>query len=313
MSGASAGNTRASGLAIPVIVNAGAGNPHVSDRADALTRLFAAGGVRVDIKLAASGAELETLVREAVAKRPEMIVAAGGDGTVSSVAAALAGTRIILGVLPFGTLNHFAKDLHVPLTLEEAVRNIVDANVVEVDVGEVNGRVFINNSSLGMYPDMVRDRKRQQTRLGRGKWRSLVWASVAVLRRYPFLTVSIEVEGKKHRLRTPLVFIGNNEYVMSGFDIGARECIDAGALSIYIVRKHGRAALVRLALEALIGRLKQARDFEALTATDFTIETRHSHILVAADGEIERMKSPLHYRIRQRSLRVIVPHLPRAD
>jgi diacylglycerol kinase family enzyme len=313
VSGARAVNAKSLGVAIPVIINAGAGNPHVSDRADALTKLFAAGGVRVDVKLASSGADLDALVRECAAKHPPIMVAAGGDGTISSAAAALAGTDIILGVLPFGTLNHFAKDLRIPLTLAEAVQNIVDGNVVEVDVGEVNGRVFINNSSLGMYPDMVRDRKRQQTRLGRGKWRSLVWASVAVLHRYPFLTVSIDVQGKKHRLRTPLVFIGNNEYVMSGFDIGARESIDAGALSIYIVRKHGRASLVRLALEALIGRLKQARDFEALTATDVTIETRHSHILVAADGEIRRMKSPLHYRIRARSLRVIVPRIERAD
>jgi YegS/Rv2252/BmrU family lipid kinase len=306
-------SAKPSGAAIPVIINAGAGNPHVAGRVEALTKLFSASGVRVDVRLAKTGADVDTLVREAAAQKPHMLVAAGGDGTISSAAAALAGTGIILGVLPFGTLNHFAKDLRIPLTLAEAVQNIVDANVAEVDVGEVNGRVFINNSSLGMYPDMVRDRKRQQTRLGRGKLRSLVWASVAVFRRYPFLTVSIEVEGKKHRLRTPLVFIGNNEYVMSGFDIGARERVDAGALSIYIVRKHGRAALVRLALEALAGRLKQARDFEALSATEFTIETRHSRILVAADGEIRRMKSPLHYRIRARSLRVIVPRVERAD
>jgi YegS/Rv2252/BmrU family lipid kinase len=302
-----AGSATASGIAVPVIINAGAGNPHVEGRAEALTKLFADAGTRVDIRLAATGAELEALVRAAAEKRPPLMIAAGGDGTISSAAAVLAGTDTILGVLPFGTLNHFAKDLHIPLTLEEAVQNIVDANVVQVDVGEVNGRVFINNSSLGLYPDMVRDRKRQQTRLGRGKWRSLVWASVAVFRRYPFLAVSIEVDGKKRVLRTPLVFIGNNEYVMSGFDIGARECIDAGVLSLYIVRKHGRAALVRLALEMLTGRLKQARDFEALTTTEFTIETRHSHILVAADGEVQGMKSPLHYRIRPRSLRVIVP------
>jgi diacylglycerol kinase family enzyme len=189
------------------------------------------------------------------------------------------------------------------------VQNIVENNVIAVDVGEVNGRVFINNSSLGLYPDIVRDRERQQTRLGRGKWRSFLWASLAVLRRFPFLTVRLEVEGTRRGFVTPLVFIGNNEYTMEGFDIGVRESLERGMLSLYVVKKPGRAALVRLSLAALIGRLEQARDFEALAATEFVIETRRRSVLVAADGEVQRMKSPLHYRARPRSLRVIVPRV----
>ena len=292
---------------VPVIINAGAGNPHVDKRVKKLTELFLAGGLQVDIRLASSGEELDTLMRAAAAERPRLLVAAGGDGTISTAAAALVDSATVLGVLPFGTLNHFAKDLDIPLELEEAVGNIIDGNSIAVDVGEVNGRVFINNSSLGLYPDMVRDREHQHSRLGRGKFRSLVWASIAAFRRYPFLTVRLDVEGSKRVQVTPLVFVGNNEYSMEGFNIGERARIDGGRLSIYIVKKQGRAALVRLSLEALFGRLRQARDFEALTATDFVIETRHSRILVATDGEVQGMKSPLHYRIRPRSLRVIVP------
>jgi YegS/Rv2252/BmrU family lipid kinase len=292
---------------VPVIINAGAGNPHVSKRVEKLTELFLAGGLRIDARLASTGAELVTLIRAAANERPRLLVAAGGDGTISTAAEALAGTDTVLGVLPFGTLNHFAKDLRIPLELEEAVGIIIDGNSIAVDVGDVNGRVFINNSSLGMYPDIVRDRKRQETRLGRGKWRSLVWASIAAFRRYPFLTVRIEVDGTKRVAVTPLVFVGNNEYIMEGFNIGARERLDRGRLSIYIIKKHGRAALVRLALEALVGRLRQARDFEALMASDFVIDTRQKRILIAADGEVQPMEPPLHYRIRPRSLRVIVP------
>ena len=292
---------------IPVVINAGAGNPHVEKRVKTLTELFAVGDLRVDVRLASSGAELETLMRAAAAEHPRLLIAAGGDGTISTAAASLVDSGTVLGVLPFGTLNHFAKDLGIPLELEEAVGNIIDGQSIAVDVGEVNGRVFINNSSLGLYPDMVRDRERQQARLGRGKWRSLVWASIAALRRFPFLTVRLEVDGTKRVHVTPLVFVGNNEYGMEGFNIGARERIDAGRLSIYIVKKHGRAALVRLSLEALVGWLNQARDFEALTATDFVIDTRQARTLVATDGEVQPMKSPLHYRIRPKSLRVIVP------
>lgn len=271
--------------------------------------LFRAGGVDASVRLARTGADIERLVREAVAEHPRMLVAAGGDGTISTAAAAVAGTDIALGVLPFGTLNHFAKDLGIPLELEPSVQNIIDQNVIAVDVAEVNGHMFINNSSLGLYPDIVRDRERQQSRLGRGKWRSFAWASLEVLRRFPFLTVRIEIEATKRTFVTPIVFIGNNEYKMEGFDIGARETLERGVLSIYVVKKGGRASLVRLSLAALFGRLQQARDFEALTATELVIETRRSRLLVATDGEVRPMTSPLHYRIRPRGLQVIVPRV----
>ena len=292
---------------VPVIINAGAGNPHVEDRSRSLSELFLAGGIHADVRLARTGSDIDALVRAAVNEHPPMLIAAGGDGTISTAAAALAGTDIPLGVLPFGTLNHFAKDLGVPLELEASVRNIIENNVTAVDVAEVNGRVFINHSSLGLYPDMVRDRERQQSRLGRGKWHSFLWASLSVLRRFPFLVVRIEVESTKEDFVTPVVFIGNNEYQMQGFDIGARESLQGGVLSIYIVKKQRRAALVRLSLAALLGRLEQARDFEALTATELVIETHRTRVLVSADGEVQPMTSPLHYRIRPRALRVIVP------
>jgi diacylglycerol kinase family enzyme len=292
---------------VPVIINAGAGNPHVDDRSRTLTELFLVGGIHADVRLARTGSDIDALVRAAVNEHPPLLIAAGGDGTISTAAAALAGTDIPLGVLPFGTLNHFAKDLGIPLELEASVQNIIDNNVTAVDVAEVNGKVFINNSSLGLYPDMVRDRERQQSRLGRGKWRSVLWASLSVLRRFPFLVVRIELDSTKQDFVTPVVFIGNNEYQMQGFEIGARESLRGGVLSIYIVKRQRRAALVRLSFAALLGRLEQARDFEALTATELVIETHRKRVLVSTDGEVQPMTSPLHYRIRPKALRVIVP------
>lgn len=295
--------------AVPVIINAGAGNPHVEDRSRLLSELFLAGGIHADIRLARTGSDIETLVRAAAAEHPRMLIAAGGDGTISTAAAALSGTDIPLGVLPFGTLNHFAKDLGIPLELEASVQNILDNNVIAVDVAEVNGRVFINNSSLGLYPDIVRDRERQQSRLGRGKWRSFLWASLSVLRRFPFLIVRIEVESMTRDFITPVVFVGNNEYQMQGFDIGARESLGRGVLCVYIVKKQRRAALLRLSLAALLGRLEQERDFESLTTTELVIETNRKRVLVSTDGEVQPMSSPLHYRARPQALRVIVPRV----
>ncbi|MEO6362573.1 MAG: diacylglycerol kinase family protein [Caldimonas sp.] len=291
---------------IVVIVNAGSGTGSDAASTDRLAALFRSAGADADIR-SAQGADIDATVKAAVAERPAIIVAGGGDGTVSAVSAALAGGDIALGVLPLGTLNHFAKDLGMPLDLEAAVAAIASGTIERVDVGEVNGRVFVNNSSLGLYPDIVRDRERQQKRLGRGKWPALLWATLAALRRYPFLTVRLRVDGNDHVYRTPFVFLGNNEYRMEGFAIGERDGLDDGLLSLYIAQRPGRARLFQLAVRALFGRLRQARDFQVFRASEIVVESRHRRLRVATDGEVTVMTPPLRYVIRPSSLRVVRP------
>jgi diacylglycerol kinase family enzyme len=248
------------------------------------------------------------LVRRALSNGARAVVAGGGDGTVGSVAGALAGTDRPLGVLPLGTLNHFAKDLGIPLGLEEAARNVCEGREVLVDVGEVNGQVFVNNSSLGLYPRIVRRREKLQEREGSGKWSAFVRASLAMLRRYPFLSVRLDADGRRISRKTPFVFVGNNEYQMESLQMGGRRCLDAGRLSLYVAHRTGRLGLLRLALSALFGRLRQAEDFDSLCAREVWVETRRPRRLpVATDGEVTVMTTPLHYRVRPRALRVIVP------
>lgn len=174
-------------------------------------------------------------------------------------------------------------------------------------MGQVNERIFINNSSIGIYPDIVRDRTRQQRRLGRGKRWAMAWAILTTLRRSPFLRVRLRVDGEERNYRAPFVFIGNNVYNMEGFDIGTRERLDRGHLSIYVTQHGGRLGLVALGFRALFGRLRQARDFEAMAAQQVDVETRHRVLPVATDGEVTSMKTPLHYRSLPGALRVIVP------
>lgn len=268
--------------------------------------MFASLGVEANV-LPARGPDLLEVAKRVAGEKPAAIVAGGGDGTISAVASAIAGTGIVLGVLPLGTLNHFAKDLHIPLGMEDAARTIVEGHTAQVDVGEVNGRVFINNSSLGLYPHIVRSRKEQQRRLGRSKWAAMGWAIFTVLRRSPFLVVRLKVENEERRYRAPTIFVGNNLYMMEGFNIGAREQLDAAVLSLYIVQRRGRWGLLGLALRALFGRLHQAKDFDALTAQNIVVETRHRSLHVATDGEVTVMDTPLEYNIRPRALTVIVP------
>jgi diacylglycerol kinase family enzyme len=219
----------------------------------------------------------------------------------------MAGSGVAFGVLPLGTLNHFAKDLGIPLALDQAVRLLAGGRRAQVDVGEVNGRIFLNNSSLGLYPDMVHDREKQQRRLGRGKWLAALWASLAALRRYPFLSVRVDAGGERLARRTPFVFIGNNEYTMQGLAIGERARLDAGKLSLYVAQRPGRLGLLRFALRALTGRLASARDFDVLLSETIDIETRHRQLRVATDGEVNLMTTPLRYRVRPAALTVIVP------
>lgn len=291
---------------IPVIINGTAGTGRTEGECHDLKAAFAEAGVDARILPATSGADLARLAHDALRDKPPVIVVGGGDGTVSAVAAAVAGTDVALGVLPLGTLNHFAKDLQLPLEVGDAVRTIAEGHTRAVDVGEVNGRVFINNSSLGLYPHIVRHRESQQRRLGRGKWAAFFWATITVLRRSPFLNVRVTAENDERRFRTPMVFIGNNEYVMEGFNVGSRERLDAGVLSFYVVHRAGRWRLLGLAMRALFGRLHQAKDFESTTAQAIDIETRHRRLYVSTDGEVTVMDTPLAYRIRPRRLRVIV-------
>ncbi len=292
---------------IAVIINASAGADDKEGLAENLKEMFRAGGLDARVSLARSGEEIIEAAQRAVRESARIIVAGGGDGTINGVASMLVGTEIALGVLPLGTLNHFAKDLRIPLDVEEAVRSIIAGHVVEVDVGQVNDRIFLNNSSLGLYPRIVKHREEQQEYLGRGKWPAFIWAALTVLRRYPFLSVQLSADGEEFARRTPFVFIGNNEYQMESFNIGARACPNAGHLSLYVAHRTGRLGLLRLAVRALFGRLRQAKDFDALCAKEIRIETRHRRLRVATDGEITVMNTPLRYQVRAGSLRVIVP------
>lgn len=290
-----------------IIINASSGADDKKDAVESLKKLFDDHGLDARISLARSGAEIIELTKKAIADDRDPIVAGGGDGTINAVASQLIDTDHTLGVLPLGTLNHFAKDLEIPTTLEESVRLLIDGNVAQVDVGEVNDSIFLNNSSLGLYPRIVRRREKQQERLGRGKWPAFVWAALSILRRYPFMDVRLQMNGEELKRRTPFVFIGNNEYRMEGFDIQKRDRLDGGMLSLYVAHRTGRWGLVRLAWRALWGRLREEVDFDALTAKEVRIETKRNRIHVATDGEVNVMETPLQYRIRPRALRVIVP------
>jgi diacylglycerol kinase family enzyme len=188
-----------------VVLNRRAGGETANGFETELRELFRANGVDPVMLHAGEGVDLHGLLAENHAARIATVVAAGGDGTVNAVAAALVGTEKTLGVLPLGTLNHFAKDLGIPLELEGAVHAVVHGRVSEVDIGVVNGRVFVNNSGLGIYPQVVAEREAEQERHGTGKWPAFARAALGAFRRYPFLKLRVHVEGEERLLKTAFV------------------------------------------------------------------------------------------------------------
>jgi len=263
-------------------------------------------GVPARIVVTRSGGELASLAARAARENSQAVVAGGGDGTVNAVAGALVGTDTALGVLPMGTLNHFAKDLGIPLDLEAAARNVFIGDIAKVDVGEVNGRVFVNNSGIGLYPRIVREREEQQ-RHGHVKWVAFLLAVGSVLRRYSLIRVRLHMNDADELARsTPFVFVGNNKYVIAGLDIGTRASLDSGRLWVCVAPRTGRRNLVRMALRALLGRVTD-HELDVFEAEEIWVQTRTGWANVSTDGEVTVMEAPLHYRIRPHALGVVVP------
>lgn len=289
-----------------VICNPGSSKNQGLSIRSKLEELFHGTGKPLEIVVVEPGDDITQTTQIVTSRRDDPIVAAGGDGTVSAVASALVGSGRSLGILPCGRLNHFARDLQIPLKLDDAVHVLLHGKPRRIDAAEVNRHIFVNNSSVGVYSAMLRSREKAG---GIGiQWVQFVRALWNVLWRFPILDLALSVDGKNVHCRTPLLFIGNNEYQMERFEIGTRTRLDAGRLSVFVAHATGRLGLLRLGLRALRGRLHTARDFDVFSTTEATLHTQRRHLSVAMDGEVARLQTPLHYRTLPGALNVIAPN-----
>jgi len=289
---------------VAVVLNPRAGHGTDDGLPRTIAELYAELGREATVFVAAQGMDLPANAKTAVAAGCRMLVAAGGDGTVREVAQAAVEQQLPLGVLPLGTLNHFARELKLPLDMREAVRMTAQGAVRRVDVGEVNGHLFLNNASIGVYPRVVELRHRYE-RGGLGKWIAALWASLAVLRRRPFVAARILAEGETVVRRTPFIFVGNNEYRMLGLRGVHRTSLEDGVLAVYAMRASRRTSLLRLAWEVLTRTADQVEELDRFRAREITVETRRSRLPVALDGEVRMLRSPLQFRIRPLALQVM--------
>lgn len=287
-----------------VLVNPTAGGAQ-SDPSGDIAAAFAASGVTPHVVTLQPGDDVERLAREA-ARTSDVVVAAGGDGTVNTVAAALRGTTATLGVVPAGTLNHFARDLKLPTAMPDAIGTIVAGRTVQIDAAEVNGHLFVNNSSIGVYPNAVTIRE-QLRASGYRKWTAMAIAVWRVFRTYRGLHVQMMVNGRAISTRTPFVFVGNNEYTIEGLRVGAREHLTSGQLYVYLAPRIHTRQLPRFVLRSLFGLSDVDGAFEIIPTTELTITSASvRRLTVSLDGETIPLTLPLHYQACPGALRVIV-------
>lgn len=292
---------------VEVILNAASGGSEAEKLRARVNEQFLSEGTPANVLLARGGAELVALARRAREGESEVVVAGGGDGTINAVASELLGTGKSLGVLPVGTFNYFAKNLGIPLDLEGAIRTIARGHTADADLGEVNGRIFLNNFSIGLYPSIIRQREQEYRRWGRRQLVAYAAVGRTLFQGSPFLSVRLTTEGEEMSVRTPLIFVGSNGYQIEEFNLPGRRCVRRGELAIYVARPTGWPGLLRLALQALLGRLRGERTLEVLCAREAKVETRRRRIAVALDGEVVSLETPLRFAARPAALRVIVP------
>lgn len=295
-------------MKVAIVFNAKAGTldqAKCQERANEILAACKERGIEAEAHLC-KGARLTETARELAARGDlDAVIAAGGDGTVSAVAQGVLGSNVTMGVIPLGTLNHFAKDLGVP-EIDVALDTIARGEAKNVDVGEVNGRVFINNSSIGLYPEVVVDRDAQRKHAGRGKWTAMLLAAWRILVKFPLLHVAVALAGNVFSARTPLLFVGNNEYEVNVRSFGKRQRLDGGKLAIYTMRTTSRLRMFWVALKEILQR-GNPPELEAHQVERADIVTNKRNLKVALDGEVLRMKPPLTYKSRPGALRVFAP------
>jgi len=291
-----------------IILNAASGaQVSTAAKLGQLRQALAHSGAEAETFLAHGSAAVISSTQKALAAGYQLVVAAGGDGTVNAVAAGLLGSGATLGILPLGTLNHLAKDLDIPQDLPGAVAVLLNGKAANIDVGRVNGRIFLNNSSIGIYPKLVRYRDERQE-AGSRKWLAAAWALLRVLQRYSFLEAELDIDGQQLKLKSPFIFVGNNRYEIRGLTIGTRPVLTSGRLIVYAAHHFNRRlGLAILAWHALRGRLLEHKAFEAWLARSVTVTTRRRFLHVALDGEVATLATPLHYEILPRAMAVMTP------
>lgn len=290
-----------------VILNGAAGKKDAAAKEDAIRQKIAPNVREFVMDAVAKGSGIAGAAKRAVDEGADVVVALGGDGTQSAVAGALAGTDAVMGVLPGGTFNYFARELGVGETVDDAIDTLLTGQVRQMDVGEVNGRYFLNNASFGVYPEILERREAVYKRWGRSRI-AAYWSVLLTLRdmRDP-MHLSLTLNGSKREMHTPLAFAARSAFQLESLGLDGADAIRDGQFALFLAKAHKPRHLMAAAFRLAFGSVARGKDFELVVADDIVIDSRQKQRLLAFDGEKARVNGPFHLRVHRNALSVIVP------
>ena len=252
------------------------------------------------------GVDCAALVRSRMNEGRRLFVAAGGDGTVNHVIQALVNTEGVLGVIPVGTYNHFAIDLGIPTDWRAALQVALGGATKQVDAARANERFFVNNISMGLYPELVS--KREARGRDYPRWKARLFAAYSTLRKFPHVAVTLESEHHQEAVRTHVLMVSNNTYDLSRIGIQApRSGLEEGRLSVYWLPHVPRVKLMSFIAHYLAGRVHTAPGFRSFRTARLKVQSPKRHLHVGIDGEVATLELPLVVTIVPQSLLVRVP------
>jgi YegS/Rv2252/BmrU family lipid kinase len=287
-----------------LVVNRRSGTKRAGAELTAMQNAAAEAGL--EVILLDDSIDLSNTIRERMSAGRRLFVAAGGDGTVNHVVQSLVHSEAVLGVIPAGSYNHFAKDLGIPLTWRRALETILSGQTRQIDVARINDRFFVNNVSIGLYPELVA--RREERGRDYARWKARLWAAYTTLRKFPHVTLTLESEHHQEAIRTQVLMISNNTYDLSRMGIEAsRSTLSEGRLSVYWLPHLPRLTLMKFAAHYLAGRVRETPGFRSFRTSRLKLDSSHSHLSVGIDGEVMRMPMPIVITIVPQALLVRVP------
>jgi len=296
-----------------IVFNGGSGHRDAREEQQAIARVLAPSGRAFEFLMREGSEPMQALAARAVAlarARQGVAVAAGGDGTINAVANAALGSSCPFGVLPQGTFNYFGRDNAISQDSAQAAQVLLGGRLAPVQVGRVNGRVFLVNASVGLYPQILEDREVWKQQFGRSRFVAFLSGMATLLQWRHQLRLQIESAGQSAALRTPTLFVGNNRLQLerAGIDAAQAASLAQGQLAGVAVRPIGTLALFGLLLRGLLGRLGEAEHVQSFSFRRLTVVPKGMRrIKVATDGEIVWMQAPLVFEVAPEPLLLVVP------
>ena len=300
-----------------ILLNAGSGHEATELQQSTIEEVLTAAARHFTLTVVEDPARLDELAEKMAAMAREsggILVAAGGDGTINTVAGKAVAAGCTFGVLPQGTFNYFGRTHGIPEDLGDAVRALLDANVQPVQVGMVNDRIFLVNASIGLYPQILEEREADKKQFGRSRMVALLSMIKTALGAPQYLRIEMERDGKLQKMRTQMLFVGNNELQIEQLGITPlTSALDDGKLVAIAPRSVGRIGMIALMVRGALGRLGEASNlvafgFRSLAVKQVTLYGKRKRIKVATDGEVTLIDTPLIFKVLEGRLLLLKPN-----